>query len=107
MHSDRSNLTPSACRHGVSHDEPCDHCETHYRLVEAQAEDIGSHEAAHNACEAEAMTPAQQVGCCLASVKEDCTRPPCPCNLDAYSPRMTPGIDPPEWDDPSGEITLA
>lgn len=30
---------------------------------------------------------AQSVGCCGAASKEDCTRPPCPCNVDAYSPQ--------------------
>ncbi len=32
------------------------------------------------------LTPAQQAGCCLASSKEECKRPPCPCNLDAWTP---------------------
>lgn len=26
------------------------------------------------------------IGCCGATSKEDCVRPPCPCNLSAYSP---------------------
>ncbi len=26
-------------------------------------------------------------GCCGASAKGTCTRPPCPCNLSDYSPR--------------------
>jgi hypothetical protein len=29
---------------------------------------------------------AMQMGCCLASCKEDCKRPPCPCNLNCWSP---------------------
>lgn len=32
-------------------------------------------------------TAAEHAGCCLAQSKEDCTRPPCPCNMDAYSPQ--------------------
>lgn len=32
-------------------------------------------------------TIAEQEGCCLAQAKDDCTRPPCPCNMDAYSPQ--------------------
>lgn len=32
------------------------------------------------------MDAAEIVGCCRAVGKEECSRPPCPCNLDAYSP---------------------
>jgi hypothetical protein len=28
---------------------------------------------------------ADAVGCCSAARKEDCKRPPCPCNLDTYT----------------------
>lgn len=30
-------------------------------------------------------TPAEEVGCCKASSKSTCVKPPCPCNLDQYS----------------------
>jgi hypothetical protein len=30
-------------------------------------------------------TAAEAVGCCLASSKEDCKRPPCPCNWESWS----------------------
>lgn len=32
------------------------------------------------------MDAADMVNCCRAGSKEDCKRPPCPCNMSAYSP---------------------
>lgn len=32
-------------------------------------------------------TPTEEMNCCGATNKEKCTKPPCPCNLDCYSPQ--------------------
>lgn len=32
-------------------------------------------------------TPAEAAGCCGASSKNTCTRPPCPCNMEAWTPQ--------------------
>lgn len=32
-------------------------------------------------------TPWQHAGCCGASSKETCAQPPCPCNLEAWTPQ--------------------